>query len=369
MSKLPPFNAAWLAGIFDIAIDAIIVVDRSQRILFFNQGAEYTFGYTMKEMLGQSLARLLPERFRTAHEQHIERFAGEPHTSQHMHERSPIWGRRKNGEEFPCEASISKVEREGELAFAVILRDITERRQMEDSLHHALAEARELSELRSRFISMVSHELRTPLSVILTSSHILESYGLQMSPEQRLEYHDNIKQQVRHLTKLLEDTLAVSRAETVGLDFVPEPGDLERFCRDTATKLQLTTNQTPRILFTTSGGCQIVRFDEQLLWLILSNLLSNALKYSPDGGTIAFTLDCHDGQAVIEIRDQGIGIPADDQTHLFESFHRGTNVGAIPGTGLGLAIVGQAVRAHGGSITFTSAEGAGTTFTVTLPVA
>lgn len=359
---------SWLTGILDIAIDAIIVLDHSQHISYFNQGAEHIFGYRASEVIGQPLAILIPARFRQAHQNHIERFAGAPRTSQHMHERSPIWGLHKDGTEFPCEASISKLEKDNEIHFAVILRDITERRQMEDKMQRALDEARALNELRSRFISMVTHELRTPLAVILTSSQILENYGSRMSPQKKLQYHDNIKQQVHHLTELLEDTLAISRAETVGLDFQPELGDLGKFCRDEAQKIQLTAGAAYRISFACETECQQVSFDQHLLTLILNNLLSNAVKYSPLGGTIRFSLSCADGQAVIRVTDQGIGISEADQGHLFESFHRGGNVGAIPGTGLGLAIVKQAVNAHGGSITWESQVGLGTTFTVTLPV-
>lgn len=356
------------AGILDIAVDAIISVDERQTIQFFNQGAEYIFGYHADEVIGKPLALLLPPRFRQVHGHHIERFAGMPHTAQHMHERSPISGVRKDGTEFPAEASISKLEQNGEWTFTVILRDITERRRMEESLRRALAEARELSDLRSRFISMVSHELRTPLAVILSSSQVLENYSHRMSQQQKQEYHDSIKQQVQHLTELLEDTLAISRAETVGLDFQPEPGDLGGFCRSLAVKIELTSDHSHRIIFSGGDGCHTALFDEHLLWLILNNLLSNAVKYSPNGGVVQLQLTCEDGHATIRVSDRGIGIPAHDQARLFESFHRGSNVGVIPGTGLGLAIVKQAVKAHGGSIAFETQEGVGTTFTVTLPI-
>ncbi|MBI5671391.1 MAG: PAS domain S-box protein [Chloroflexi bacterium] len=356
------------AGILDIAVDAIISVDQRQTIQFFNQGAEYIFGYRADEVIGKPLALLLPPRFRQSHGHHIQRFAGMAHTAQHMHERSPISGLRKDGTEFPAEASISKLEHNGDWTFTVILRDITERRRMEENLRRALAEARELSDLRSRFISMVSHELRTPLAVILSSSQVLENYSHRMTPQQKQEYHDSIKQQVQHLTELLEDTLAISRAETVGLDFNPEPGNLTAFCRSLAEKIELATDHSHRINFSGGGGCQNARFDEHLLWLILNNLLSNAVKYSPNGSAVELLLTCADGQATIQVSDEGIGIPAHDQARLFESFHRGSNVGVIPGTGLGLAIVKQAVKAHGGSIAFETQEGLGTTFTVTLPI-
>ncbi|HEX2907653.1 MAG TPA: HAMP domain-containing sensor histidine kinase [Phototrophicaceae bacterium] len=365
-NSTPP--EAWLAGILDVAIDAIVAIDQTQQIIFFNQGAEHIFGYLADEMLGQPLSLLLPARFTHVHAHYIQKFATAPHTSQHMHERSTIWGRRRDGSEFPAEASISKLDRNGELVFAIIMRDITVRRNMEESLRRALAEAQELSELRSRFISMVSHELRTPLAIIQSSSDMVETYGARMTDEKKGGYHNNIKQQVKQLTHLLEDTLAISRAETVGLEFKPQTSDLAACCRSIAERIQLATNATCQIIFTDNEACREARYDEALLSLILNNLLSNAVKYSPEGSIVRLNLQCSETFAIIQVSDRGIGIPDDDHQHLFENFYRGTNVGPIPGTGLGLAIVKQAVKAHQGTILFESQEGMGTTFIVTIPI-
>lgn len=361
-------NELRLSNILDIAVDAIICFDDQQRITRFNKGAEVIFGYTADEVLGQSMNRLVPSRFVEAHSRHVERFARGEKQSEHMHDRAPVWGLTKDGREFLAEASVSKISVNGQLTFIVILRDISGQLALENSLRQALERERELNELRGRFIAMISHELRTPLSVILSSSQLLENYGQRMSPQKQKQYYDFIRQQVLHLTELLEDTLAVSRAETVGIEFEPQIADLERLCRSVVQRVQVTVQDTHRIIFTTSGLCYKARFDERLVWRILNNLLSNAVKYSVSGGDILVSLSCEDGQAVLQVRDQGIGIPEDDRPRLFENFYRGSNVGAIPGTGLGLAIVLQAVQTHGGTITCDSSEGQGTTFTVKLPI-
>jgi PAS domain S-box-containing protein len=198
---------ARLAGIIDIAVDAIISINADQRIILFNQGAEAIFGYPADEVIGKSLSLLIPPRYEQLHRRHVERFGEAPDQARHMRERSVIWGLRKNGSEFPAEASISKIHFQGEALFTVILRDVTERRRLEENLRLALAKEKELNELRSRFISMVSHELRTPLAVILSANQALETFHQQVPEAQRHLYHEHITQQVRHLTELLEDTL------------------------------------------------------------------------------------------------------------------------------------------------------------------
>lgn len=245
-------------------------------------------------------------------------------------------------------------------------RDITERKLAEDQLHQMLEQAMRMSELKSRFTSMVSHEFRTPLTAILSSSDLLKRYGERMTNEKKLEYLDSIQMQVKHLTNLLEDILTVGKAETVGLEFTPTLLNLEVLCRQFVEELQLTTT-AHRLEFYVIGECADGYVDAKLLRHILSNLLSNAAKYSPDKTVVAFTLDCNSDQILFRIQDQGIGIPEADQQRLFEAFHRGSNAKNIPGTGLGLAIVKQAVDLHGGIITFESQEGIGTTFRVALP--
>ncbi len=148
-----------------------------------------------------------------------------------------------------------------------------------------------------------------------------------------------------------------------------KPGilNLEEFCTDLVEEVCINSLDTCRIHFTSAGDCTHLLLDEKLLRHILTNLLSNALKYSPPDATVQLMLNCENDRVVLAVTDQGIGIPLDDQKRLFESFHRAANVGNIPGTGLGLTIVKNAVKAHGGKIMVSSQLGGGTTFTVSIP--
>jgi signal transduction histidine kinase len=239
--------------------------------------------------------------------------------------------------------------------------------QEEEKLRQALEREKELSELKSRFVSMVSHEFRTPLSVILSSSELLEHYGNQFAEERKAEHLRRIQTAVSHMTHLLGDVLFIGRADAGNINFNPALLDLPHFCREIVSEIQSSTQSRHPIEFTCRGECAPAWADENLLRPILVNLLTNAIKYSPDGQSIHFDVESRAEHFVYSVRDRGIGIPKADLPRLFESFHRARNVGTIPGTGLGLTIAKRSVELHGGTIQVDSAEGVGTTCTVVLP--
>jgi len=242
-----------------------------------------------------------------------------------------------------------------------------ELREQEASARHLAEERGRLAEMRTRFISMTSHEFRTPLTAILAASESLDRYGERMTAQQRRDRLVKIKSQVKQMTELLGDLLVLGRAETGRLPFVPEPLDLERLCREMLAEVRATAATSHELVLSIAGACPEFHGDPKLLRQIVGNLLTNAVKYSPDGGRVALELARHDGAVVLRVRDQGIGVLPEDREALFEAFHRGANVGKIPGSGLGLAITQKAVELHGGRIAVESAAGAGTTFEVTLP--
>lgn len=259
-------------------------------------------------------------------------------------------------------------------AFAVMVesirtreRQIREGKKIEDEMRHALETEREVNELKSRFVSMVSHEFRTPLTVIRTSSELLEQYGHLASEEKKQVYFQRIRQAIANMTQLLEDVLVVGKAEAGKLEFNPIPIDLYQFCQQITEEMQQSVGPNHEIMLTAAGDFSDVHIDPNLLRPVLTNLLSNAIKYSPAGTAVYVRLTDSEAGVVLEVVDEGIGIPAADQPKLFELFHRASNVNAIRGTGLGLAIVKQCVSHHQGDISFISRENIGTTFRVVLP--
>lgn len=246
--------------------------------------------------------------------------------------------------------------------------DITEHKQLEQELIIALEKEKELSELKSRFISMASHEFRTPLSTILSSAELLEHYHYKWTQDKQLTHLRRIQKAVKRMTEMLNDILFIGKSEAGILDYQPTSFDLVQYCRHLVEEVELDLNNQRLICFSSQLEVVPCFMDDKLLGHILSNLLSNALKYSPSDSNVEFTLTCEDGQAIFVIKDKGIGIPAEDIPHLFESFHRASNVGNILGTGLGLAIVKRCVDIHQGKILLVTKLGSGTKFTLTLPL-
>jgi PAS domain S-box-containing protein len=252
--------------------------------------------------------------------------------------------------------------------------DLSERKEAEaarrtaELMSEQLEQEKQLRELKDRFISIASHEFRTPLATILSSASLLEMAEERMSREKRFAHFRKIQLTVRNMNALLEDVLTLSKADADKLEFEPMPLDLEAFCRDMTEEIGQTVFRSHHFFFNATGPCTPAIMDEKLLRQIMNNLLTNAGKYSPQGSTITFNLDCDGTYAVFTVQDQGIGIPANDQERLYETFHRASNVGTIQGTGLGLAITKKAIEKHQGTISFESKLNEGTIFTVRLPL-
>ncbi|HEY9724839.1 MAG TPA: ATP-binding protein [Chroococcales cyanobacterium] len=246
-------------------------------------------------------------------------------------------------------------------------RDITERKRAEE-LRQTLERERELSEERFNLVSMMSHEFRNPLSSIVLASELLKKIDNLSLAEKKDRYLNQISVSAKEMTQLLDDVLNLSKAEVGKLEIDPQPLNLVEFCQNLVEGVQMNTSPKHTIALLIQGECDRACMDEKLLWHVLSNLLSNAIKYSPEGGHVRFELCCKPVEAIFRIQDDGIGIPLDDRQKLFESFHRGKNVGKIPGTGLGLCIVKRYVDLLGGQITLESEVGVGSIFTATLPL-
>ncbi|OYU43460.1 MAG: hypothetical protein CFE44_18255, partial [Burkholderiales bacterium PBB4] len=245
--------------------------------------------------------------------------------------------------------------------------DISERVRAEQNTLAALERERELNELRSRFVAMTSHEFRTPLATILSSAELLRYYGERIPATEKVEVLETIESSVHRMTRMLDRVLLLGKADAHMLEFNPRDLDLHALCLqliDEARAQYPDSGHSVSCVF--AQDVRSGKFDEKLLRHIFGNLLSNALKYSPAGGEVSFSCQRSQGRVLFQVVDQGIGIPTEEIPHLFESFHRASNVGDIQGTGLGLAIVKNAVQLHGGEIQVSSRMGSGTTFTVTL---
>ncbi|NEQ27780.1 MAG: HAMP domain-containing histidine kinase, partial [Microcoleus sp. SIO2G3] len=242
-----------------------------------------------------------------------------------------------------------------------------DRKRTEVDRQQALQQAQDVYLLKSRFISLVSHEFRNPLNVISGTTQLLERYP-DWPPERQADCFRRIKAAIARMIELLDDVLIVSRAEAGKLDFSPAPVAIEAFCAQLIEEFKLGSGREHRLIFTVQGECGQPKLDEKLLRLIFSNLIANAIKYSPANSAVTLELVGKPAAIVFRVRDSGIGIPIEDQPRLFDAFFRAQNVGSTPGTGLGLAIAKQAIDLHGGAIEVESIANLGTTFTVTLPV-
>ncbi len=382
-------SEARFAGILDNADEAIISVDGTQHITLFNQGAEKIFGYSQTEVLGQPLNILLPDRFAEAHHHHITEFSRASHSARKMSERKTVFGRRRNGVEFPIEASISKLELGEKKIYTAFVRDITERKRAEEELKRAKAAADSASRAKSEFLANMSHELRTPLNGILGYAQILQR-DQNNTPQQRKGL-SVIKQCGTHLLTLINDILDLSKIEAQKLELHPSDFNFLNFLNDVSEICRVRAEQK-KITFTYQPSDQLpqnIHADDKRLRQVLINLISNAIKFT-DYGEVSFRVDliepgttriCEDEEAqncytppqcaLHKIRflvtDTGIGIPSEEIKKIFIPFEQvGDHVRKSEGTGLGLAITQKLVSMMGSKLNVESDVGKGSRFWVDL---
>ncbi|MEH2290438.1 ATP-binding protein [Nostoc sp.] len=231
----------------------------------------------------------------------------------------------------------------------------------------ALAKEKQLNVFKSQIITTVSHEYRTPLTSILAAASTLVKHSQQLDESKQQRFLGIIEQKARYMSKLVDNMLLVNQLELEKPKLQPISVDLLQFFSDLLEQERETIGDRHELIFKVTGNHHGFWGDRGLLQQIFINLMSNAIKYSPDGGNVEFQLVGKESEAVFYIKDQGIGIPMADQENLFQSFSRGSNVDTIPGTGLGLAIAKACVELHNGSITLSSEVGQGTKVTVNLP--
>ena len=232
-----------------------------------------------------------------------------------------------------------------------------------------LVEAKEVNQFKSEFVSILSHDIRNPLNAILLAAGLLKNSDDTLNPDKKVAHYQMIRSAIKNMSLLLDEASFIGRADSGKLNCELIEIDLVAFCKAIVEEIRLNASQTDiEIVFNIKGNRINILGDEKLLHHILTNLLGNAVKYSPSNSLVIFDLIFKELEVTLRIEDSGIGIPLEEQKHLFEPFHRASNVGKIAGTGLGLSIVKKCVEAHGGEIAVQSQEGIGSTFTVTLPL-
>ncbi len=340
-----------------------MLVSQTGQTVFANARALEILGATQEEVLGRGLLPFIHPEDRGLLEQRQQlREAG-----QSMAQRYELRLARTDGAAQWLEVGDATIPWDGGQAVLTFFQDHTERKRAESETQAAMQRQQDLNDLRSRFVAMTSHEFRTPLAIILSSHDLLNDYGDKMPPADKRMVMNSIASGVRRMELMLDRVLLLGRAEARMLEFNPQTGDLLALCQSLASEAQaLLADSSCSLVSDFSTEVGSFSFDERLLRHIFGDLLSNAIKYSPNGGQVRFAVYPADGCMVFEVSDQGIGIPAEALHNLFESFHRARNVGDIQGTGLGLAIVKNAVDLHGGTISVQSELGAGTCFTVTM---
>ncbi|MBL7779727.1 MAG: PAS domain S-box protein [Saprospiraceae bacterium] len=388
-------------ALFEYATNGILMTTRKGQIVMANPALEKLFGYESGELNSLPIEKLIPQRFATRHAEHRASFHQNPHP-RNMGTGLNLSGLRKDGTEFPVEVSLSPFKSsEGEFVVAFIV-DNTYRKNYEDSILEqkrelaALSEAlkdaneglenkvadrtrelelaknelgvalekeRELGELKSRFVSMASHEFRTPLTSVLSSAGLVQQYADRQDLANVKKHADRIKNAVNGLNTILTEFLSLGRLEEGRVQASMEEIDLPVLIEELHQEMKNLFKPGQQLMYTHEGD-RTAQLDGRLLKNILINLVSNAIKYSPEQSIIQVHSHIGSDNIRISVRDQGVGIPEPDQKHLFGRFFRASNATNIQGTGLGLYIVQRYAEMMNGEVGFSSAVEEGSEFWV-----
>jgi PAS domain S-box-containing protein len=406
--------------IFQGAAEGIFMINAEGTIMMANPVSELMFGYEPGELNGKSVEVLLPNSLYAKHKEYRKKFNENP-SPRRMGVGRDLVALRKDGTEFPVEVSLSYQKAKDTLTVMAFIIDITERKKAEEALRRseeqllvyaaelekkvqsrtetlnklvgelenankvlqqqilerkkaedetkkALNKERELNDLKTKFVSIASHEFRTPLSTVLSSASLVAQYK-ERGDYNKIDKHiQRIKSSVNHLTSILNDFLSLGKLEEGRVDVILELIHVPEFLEEIQEELKPILKEGQEIKIDCLLPENTFITDRRLLRNILFNLISNASKYSGTGKTIYLNCTNADNFLELKVRDEGIGIPQNEIKHLFERFFRASNVTNIQGTGLGLNIVNRYVDLLKGKIDFSSEEGKGSIFTITLPI-
>jgi len=400
-----------LTSLFENATEGIVLTNRSGKIVLVNPAAQRMFGYKEEELIQHPIEELIPQRYQAHHKELRQEFYHDPQNREMGHGRD-LYGKKKDGTDMPVEVSLSHYNKGEELFVIAFIIDITERKKIENNikrqqkeleemagamrklnaqleakveertlilkealkkleesqeeLSEALSKEKQLNEIKSRFVSMASHEFRTPLSTILSSATLVSKYQKTEEGEKRERHLKKIKDSVSHLNNLLEDFLSLGKLEEGKVSISISSFAVREFIDDVIEEMKVIQKKGQQIICKYEGVDDFST-DKRLLKNILINLFSNALKFSDEDRSVWINIENKNDQLRVMIRDEGIGIPEEDQHHLFTTFFRGKNVVNIEGTGLGLPIVKRYVDLLNGTVSLKSKLEEGTIVDFALP--
>ena len=352
--------------IIDNVADAVITIDAVGTIGSFNPAAERLFGYSAAEIINHNINLLMPEPYRSLHDQYLEHYRQGQSTSDIIGKQVELAGQRKDGSVFPLELAVTVMEIDQVKHFIGILRDISERKQAERALIKSRDEAERANNAKSEFLSSMSHELRTPMNAILGFGQLLEIDG--NITEEQADYIDEIMKAGRHLLELINEVLDLSKIESGNINLSIEPLPCLELINECLALVRPMAQAQDISITEEVVGDYVVRADRTRLKQVLINLLSNAIKYNRPQGSVLVQVGAQQGQVHLSVSDTGYGIPAARQQELFQPFSRlGAEDSDIEGTGIGLTISRRLMEMMGGLINVQSEEGKGSTFWIELP--
>jgi PAS domain S-box-containing protein len=361
--------------VFNESLNEIYIFDVESFVFInVNRGAQLNLGYTMEELNQMSVLDIKTDLSQESFQKLISPLVDKTREKvdfETIH-------RRKDGSAYPVEVHLQLSSIGKKQVFLAIVLDITERKnytqhlentveERTEQLREALKAEKQLNELKTKFLSLVSHEFKTPLSSILTSNSLLSKYTKTDQQEKRDKHINTIKEKVKYLDNILTDFLSIERLDTGKVKYNISTFPLSKIINEVIYNSNTLLKEGQRIQYPKDIDGITVSFEEKIMELSLSNLLHNAIKYSHEDTNIELRVTENNDSLHIDIIDEGLGIPEEDQPFIFDRYYRASNVLTSQGTGIGLNIVKQHMLNLGADISFKSKPGAGSTFTLTIP--